>query len=216
MSLETPHFYTGTKNNTQPDKIETNKYYTYILSAADDETALNMLTEVCRNALVDADAVIKENKKEKEKKRRQWLIDSVKENSPQEVESKKIPCRIWYSLKLLFFMFFSFPGLWIKESWKAPNSDGTSEELVMSLFLASSLIAFPLYYVALFVGVVVLVLTFFSSSITFCNLLIPLKFSGLCYLVGLVSSLLFWDLQASQNSALAIAIISLVITVILG
>ena len=216
MSLEIPYSDTGTKKDTQSDKIEINKYYTYILSAADDETALNMLTEAYRNAIIEADAVIKEKQKEKTKKRRQWLIDVVKENVPQEVESTKIPCRIWYSLKLVLFMFFSFPGLWIKESRRAPNDDDISEGFVMSLFLAASVIAFSLYYIALFVSIFEVVFAFVSGNIAFGTLLIPLKFSGICYFVGLVSSLLFWDLQASQNSALAIAIISIVVTVILG
>lgn len=212
MSLETPHFDTGAKKDTEPDEVEINKYYTYMLSAADDETALNMLKDAYRNAIIEADTVIKEKQKVKTQKRRQWLIDVVKENAPQEVESTKILCRIWYSMKLFLFMIFCFPGLWIKESRRAPNDDDISEGFVMSLFFAGSVIAFSLYYIALFV----VVFLFLSGHLAFGTILIPLKLSGLCYFVGLVSSLLFWDLQASQNSALAIAIISLVVAVLLG
>lgn len=235
MSLETPYFDTGTKKNTEPDEVEINKYYTYMLSAADDETALNMLKDAYRNAIIEADDEIKRKKGESVQKARKDRFKSLRKmcNGVDKFiagcfhlskDNRGLPGFVYSILFMLISipLFLLFAPILIiydlvRMNDKPQDNEDITQGSVIGILFFIAIIFFLMYYAWSYATIkyvidnwvlieAILWESYLLEFITKC-LGINMFFYGL----GLVMAATISDLKAQNDTQLSIAFLSLLI-----
>ncbi len=225
MSLKTPYSDMDTSKNKPSDEIIINDYYHYILTAANDDAALEMIKKSYKDAIIEADDEIGKKKREAILKAKQEDIKSL-DGMFQGVdkflakifhltkESEGFSQRIYKLLYALIcavsFILFApafFIGRLCKINRDVRGNPEVPQILVLAVLLGMTGLLFLLYYI-LFLVFAVSIVCKPSAALSL------LEYSVASYGLGITMFFAVSELKAKNDPGTSMAFLSLIISMI--
>lgn len=222
MNQEQPYSPVETSKKTGVNEIITNDYYRYIMTAADDDAALEMIKNSYRDAIIEANDVIMKEKEAAILKAKQdsvkvldsmfqW-IDKILATIFHLTKDSKGFLRCIYKFLNTPFCIVSFvllaPVFFIVKIWRnIQRNTEAAHTCVIAILIGLTSILFFLYYITLSCFVLSIVcgdptvLKYLRNSILF-------------YGLGITMFFIVWELNAKNDLGTSIAFLSLIISTI--